>query len=418
MSGNPAFQATPVAFQSTAFQSGVQVVASDYSIGSPIFATPAWQIKFQLSAAAYSIGSPAFATPTLTVLSLVLHANPYWITPTFATPTLRAVHSIHVNAYSLGSPAFAAPTMAQRHRFFTNAMAIGSPDFATPRATTTYQLSGLGFAIGSPIFATPGPIAPNYVFIVEPYWITPKFGYPRLQWRLVETGIPPTYLTQVEAAADMLAGLLNLLLKSIPSTAGAKANDARRLIGALRANAEAAIRGNALGTDLAAIYNALWTAGATFGGIEAARQYLMQQAADQSVFTQIVFRSALVMTLALESRIITAIRFTTQADVQTMLLHVSDMFDAAKAIGIDEVDAATYQTVNALGGAITNHLARTELQLPRFITYTSDIRMPSLYLANRIYADASRYQEIERENSVIHPMFVPQTIRVLSNAGR
>src|SRR5262249_50888274 len=107
-----------------------------------------------------------------------------------------------------------------------------------------------------------------------------------------------------------------------------------------------------------------------------------------------------------------------QTQIQNMIIHMRDAFDAAKAIGIDEVDVLVYQTLNAMGGALINHLGTTELQLPRMVTYRMQMPMPSLYLANRIYADATRSDEIEDENDVIHPAFVPPTIRVRSNAGR
>src|SRR5215831_11726281 len=116
-------------------------------------------------------------------------------------------------------------------------------------------------------------------------------------------------------------------------------------------------------------FNACIPAGATFAGIEATRQFLMSQAANTSPFSQAVFRNALVMTLALQSQIITGMRFRTQAEIENMLLHMRGAFDAAKVLGIDEVDVNVYQTLNAMGGALMNFLARTELQLPRFMTY-------------------------------------------------
>jgi hypothetical protein len=145
----------------------------------------------------------------------------------------------------------------------------------------------------------------------------------------------------------------------------------------------------------------------------------MSQAADTSPFSQAVFRNALVMTLAVQSQIVASMTFKTQTDIQNMLLYMRDAFDAAKELGIDEVDVTVYQTLNAMGGALINHLARTELQLPRYMTYVTGAPMPSLYLANRIYADETqnidgRATEIEDENGVINPCFVPRTIRVLS----
>src|SRR5262249_31739393 len=157
-----------------------------------------------------------------------------------------------------------------------------------------------------------------------------------------------------------------------------------------RDNAEAAVRGDTLGTDLQQIYVAADAAGATFLGMDAARKYLMSQIASTSVLTQVVFRSALVMTLGELSLIISRTVFKTQTEIANMMIYMRDAYDNAKALGIDEVDVLVYQTLNAMGGALMNHLGRTELQLPRMVTYRTALPMPSLYLANRIYADTSR----------------------------
>src|SRR5262245_17466415 len=146
MSGNPAFQGNPVAFQSNAFQAGVQVVAPNYSLGSPVFATPTWKIIFQFSASAYSLGSPVFATPTLTITQLVLHANSYSLGAlSIATPYVRAVHSLGVNSYSLGPLSYGAPGLGpgvgQNHRLFANAYALASPAFAAAPWKQNYKFT-------------------------------------------------------------------------------------------------------------------------------------------------------------------------------------------------------------------------------------------------------------------------------------
>jgi prophage DNA circulation protein len=186
------------------------------------------------------------------------------------------------------------------------------------------------------------------------------------------------------------------------------------LVTTLRDNAAAAIRGNTLGTSLQAIFNAADAAGAQYAGIEAARKYLMAQSASTSIFTQAVMQNALVMTLAEECKIVSRTTFATQTETQNMILHMRDAFESARALGIEEIDIAYYQSITAMGGAMINHLATVELQLPRFMTYRAGAPMPSLYLAQRIYADPSRADELEAENGVIHPAFMPTVLRVLS----
>jgi hypothetical protein len=419
MSGAPAFQST--ASQPNAFQSGVQVVAGNYFLGSPAFATPILGSKYVFHAAAYSLASPSFATPTLATASGIaqLHANPYSVgSPSFAIPSLRIYKIFAVNAYSLGSPAFAFPAFHQNHHIFTNSMSLSGLSFTTPQLLKNYQLTAsAAYWLASPDIHSDIVIEVNRTLTAQAFGYTldhPRFGFPRLTVTIIQAPWPRTYFSQAEEAGAMLGNLLNYILMSLPPVQTDARDLCRRLCTTLRDNASAAIRGNTLGTQLQAIYNAADAAGASYGGIEAARQYLMSQVASTSAFTQIVFRSALVMTLAEESMIISRFPFATQAEVQNMIYHVRDMFDAAKALGIDEVDIVLYQTLNALGGAVMNHLATTELKLPRFMAYQTGMPMPSLYLAQRIYADPSRSDELEAENGVIHPAFMPRTLRVLS----
>ena len=420
MSRNPAFQGSPHAFQDNAFQSGVLIVASDFSLGSPSFATPTLGVKFVFTASAYSLGSPIFATPTLATFSSIKHftANPYSVaSPAFALPSIRLIQYLHANAYSVGSLSFALPAFNQNQHFFTNAMNLSALAWASAMLQRNFHLSAPAYSLSGLAFAANVLIRINSTLTIsaEGYSLDhPRFGFPRLQTTIIHLPFARTYYSQAEEAAAMLRKLLDYILMSLPPDQTKARDECRRLVTTLRDNADEAIRGNRLGTDLVAIYDAADAAGASYGGIEAARQYLMTQVASTSVFTQIVMRNALIMTLAEECKIITRTEFATQTQVQNMIFHVRDMFDAARALGIDEVDVTLYQALTAMGGAIMNHLASVELQLPRYMAYRTAIPMPSLYLAHRIYADPTRSDEIEAENGVIHPAFCPMKLRVLS----
>jgi hypothetical protein len=468
MSGNPAFQGN--SFQNSAFQAGAIVVAGNYWLASPSFAAPALGANYHFTSPAYSLGpldipvvgkivfafnvftyslgplgftpvgpikfnyhltapvyavaSPAFAKPILASGSNydALHVNPYSLGALgWQFVSIRTTQYLKINAYSVGSPTFGTSAVGQNYRLFSNTYAITGPlGFATPLVGTNYHFSGVAFSVGPLAWAPVGPIIVNHVLSAASYSLgSPSFNYPRLQWQVVTIDLPPTYLTQIEQATDILVGMLNTLLSSIPPSPTTERDTVRVLINELRSNAEAAIRGNTLGTQLQQVFAACIPAGATFAGLDATRLYLMSQAADTSPFSQAIFRNALVMTLATQSQIVANMAFTTQTEIQNMLLYMRDSFDAAKALGIDEVDVTLYQTLNAMGGALINHLARSELQLPRYMTYVSGMPMPSLYLANRIYADETqnieiRASEIELENGVVNPAFCPRTLRVLS----
>jgi prophage DNA circulation protein len=59
-------------------------------------------------------------------------------------------------------------------------------------------------------------------------------------------------------------------------------------------------------------------------------------------------------------------------------------------------------------------LSSVSRQLPRVVQFEFNDFFPSLALANRIYQDASRYEEIAAENETINPLFVQRLIKGLS----
>jgi hypothetical protein len=394
------------------------VVAGDYSLGSPTFATPMLKLNYQLTASTYSLGSPSFARPPLATALIALHANPYTLgSPSFASLFLRSSQRITAPNYSLGSPTFATPALKQTHRLFTNFFSLGSPTFGIATYQTNFQLHAPAYSLGSPTFATPTFRQTGQGLKVNSYSLgSPSFAFPRLQTQDIAQPWPPTYLTQVQSAIDLLRGFVNAVLAAIPDTSAAVANDALRIGNVLRVQADAYLRGNNIGAALQSFMTAAEKAGATYPGLDAARQYLMGFNVSAMPFPQLVQRGALVMTLGSEAKAIAQMKFASQQDAQAMIAVVRDMFAAASDVGIDQLnDPTIYQALVALAGSLTRHLSVTALQLPRYMSYTSDLPMPSLYMANRIYGDGSRYAEIEAENRIIHPAFCPRQLRVLAD---
>jgi len=396
------------------------LVGADWAVGSPALATPTLKVRVAYTANAYSLGSPDLAKPTLTTASSIKHltANPYAVaSPTSSLPALRVYQALHANAYSVGSPSIpVVPAFGQKYVLFTNAMIISAPAFGVPPLLKNYQFAKpADFSTGALDFAPALTIEINTSLKANDYTIDrPRFGFPRLTVQEIVAPWPRSYFSQADEAAKMLRTFLNYILMSLPPGQTPSRDICRRLVTTLRDHAEEAIRGTTLGTDLQAIFLAADAAGAQYAGIEAARQYLMSQSASTSSFTQVVMQNALVMTLAEECRIVARIAFPTQTEVQNMILHMRDAFEAARALGLEELDISYYQSLNALSGQMINHLPTKELQLPRFMTYSTGAPMPSLYLAQRIYADPSRSDEIEMQNGVINPCFCPRHLRVLS----
>jgi len=420
MPGNPAFQIN--AFQNNAFQTGVLLVAGDYALASPSFATPPLVETYEFTAPAFVLGSPSIASPTLHVTSLVITIPPYSLgSPAFAAPSVRQLQRLSAAAYALASPAFDFAHFGQTQHLGVNSWAVGSPLFDAPGPIHDgYSLHATPFAVGGLSWAAVGPVVVDVVFALHDYVLgSPGFAYPRLTATIpAHWYYPPDYLTQVEQATNILIGTLDHLQAAIPNVVNAQTNTARALIYNMRANADAELRGTTLGTDLQAVYDAADAAGASYTGLDATRAYLVAQAGGTpNAMTALVIGCALNMTLAAECNAIVRMTFTNRDDVAAMLAHVSDMFEQAKQVAALSDDPAIYESVIALGGATASYLARVQLQLPRFIAFDAKAAFPSLYLAQRIYADPTRWQEIEAENGVVNPAFCPAQLRVLSNVG-
>jgi hypothetical protein len=386
---------------------------SPYSLGSPVFATPA--LVKVLSAASYSLGSPVFATPVLTTLQLVLHANTYSLgSPVFATPILQQQQFSPANSWTLSSPVFATPAIAQTHTTYTNAYSLMPLGFATPVLTEKNVLSAVEYDLSSPIFAFPSPLGlVDWWLSVQSYSLEfLRFARPRLQEQVLP-GPPPFYLETISEATSILMGMLSDLLASVPSEAGLTSADLRQQVGALMATANTAIRTGALATPLWGCFEAARIAGATLDGMDRVRQDLLLQN-PQSNPAMAVVDAGVTFALAEDAKIITTLTFVSRNQIDTMMDRMQAAFEPAIETAADSLDSASYQTVLALYGSVTNYLATTQLPLPRIVTYQMGQAVPALWLANYIYGDGSRYDELIAENFVVHPAFMPRTISALS----
>ena len=107
--------------------------------------------------------------------------------------------------------------------------------------------------------------------------------------------------------------------------------------------------------------------------------------------------------------------FVSRGDVDTVIQSLIQPFEDAEEIAADSMDPATFQALVALHGAITNHLVKTALPLPRMLMFQFFDTLPSLVLAHRLYADAGRADELVAENKIVHPLFCPTVGRALSS---
>jgi len=120
------------------------------------------------------------------------------------------------------------------------------------------------------------------------------------------------------------------------------------------------------------------------------------------------------LTLACEARILAFMTFRSRDEVDAVATALNAAFSQTSEIAADDLDAGTYMALIRLHGDVVKHISERGRKLPRVISYSYQMVMPSLRMAQRAYADPKRSQELIDENSVIHPAFMPRTGQMLA----
>ena len=183
---------------------------------------------------------------------------------------------------------------------------------------------------------------------------------------------------------------------------------------ALRVNAVSVVMADAYGPPLAAIFQQAVTNGITLSQME----YVRNVATSQSPVSAGAILACNVMildALAAEGWIVSNTTFVSRNDVEATRQVINAAFAPAEETIADSMDATGYLAVLSLHAAIGYHLTLTAQPLPLMLNYAFAASYPSLVVAQKLYADASRADELREENDVIHPAFMPLTGQALSS---
>jgi prophage DNA circulation protein len=93
---------------------------------------------------------------------------------------------------------------------------------------------------------------------------------------------------------------------------------------------------------------------------------------------------------------------------------VTGFLDAEILLAGDGGDDESYNALIALRQAVVTALTTTGATLPSLETFSFKAALPALVLANRLYQDPSRSDELIQQASPIHPAFMPITFRALA----
>jgi hypothetical protein len=216
--------------------------------------------------------------------------------------------------------------------------------------------------------------------------------------------------TALNEAVGVAQTLLTAVLQTLNGQTGTAGAQMAQSVAALMGNAasEIAALSNAsvqFFADFGACFEQARLAGATFVGMDAVRTTAL--GLSPSGLPAIAVRNfAIRMALAEEGQILAATTFTSRQQIDDYFEQINASFDQAIVVAADNADNVTYQALIALYAAVSNDLGTRALSLPTLVQYAFATRMPSLWLAQRLYQDPTRADQLVAENMPIHPAFM------------
>jgi len=102
-------------------------------------------------------------------------------------------------------------------------------------------------------------------------------------------------------------------------------------------------------------------------------------------------------------------------DALEVRTEVTTLFDAEILVAADNDDDNTVAAFQTLRASVIQDLTARGANLPSLVTVTTPIPMAALPLAYRLYADATRADDIVARADPINPNFCPTSMQLLSS---
>lgn len=214
-------------------------------------------------------------------------------------------------------------------------------------------------------------------------------------------------------AAPIVTATLDALLAWAP-TRGREGANLRAAVNDVRANVIYLLRNDIIGPPLANSFALAQDAGATLANIENVRA---TAAAYFPIFPNaVVVRDSLIMfCLETQARILGGLAFVSRNDVESTRAMFNASFASIEEDIADRLDAMTYRAIVELHAAISFFLVETARPLPRMLRFEFNLPLPSLAIAQKLYHDGGRADELRDENKIVHPAFCLRSGRALSD---
>jgi hypothetical protein len=217
---------------------------------------------------------------------------------------------------------------------------------------------------------------------------------------------------ELREALAVIDRMLDALQKGIP-TRGTAGVELRRVIGNFQAHEIELVEKFTIGTELFACFEQARLAGATLDTLKGVRLAMM---AEQPVFDfgKCAKLTGMVFSFVEQCTLISKMTFVSRFDVEAMITRMNDVIESLKLEVAELLDGMDYQAMTMLAATLIHHLAATERRLPQIVGYVMPTIRTSLSLANYLYGDGARSDELIMENKIIHPAFFTRNIRALS----
>lgn len=101
-------------------------------------------------------------------------------------------------------------------------------------------------------------------------------------------------------------------------------------------------------------------------------------------------------------------------DALTVRTQICDMLDDEILIAGDKGQDATFNALRALRVAVVQDLTARGADLASIKTFSFKACLPAPVLAMRLYADASRADELVTQANPVHPLFMPTSFQALA----
>lgn len=220
--------------------------------------------------------------------------------------------------------------------------------------------------------------------------------------------------SDIAEAAAVLTAVLQRVLATPAAGQGATGSTLRLLCGALISEAESLLRAATIGGRLAACFDQAFVAGASLTDaglvISAAKEQTPASVAGKAMQD-----ACLRFALVLFARVIANTSLTSRQQADALLDRANDEFAPVIDFAADALETSAYRALIQLHAAVARDLATRSLPLPRVVTFAFLSHKPALWLANRLYGDGSRVDDIVAQNRAVHPLFMPPSGVALSN---